>query len=128
MIHYIIIKKFLVCQDSVSLVYRYCKQAWNSMARCFMKAVSFRFCAFDSLRCLQGNEIANILDRALQVELKSYGVIVNSFHGLESTYSEHYRKVMGGKVWHFGPVSLSNRYAKDKTQKTNTAASKECLR
>lgn len=62
------------------------------------------------------------------MELKSYGVIVNSFHGLESTYSEHYRKVMGGKVWHFGPVSLSNRYAKDKTQKTNTAASKECLR
>lgn len=73
------------------------------------------------IRDATDNVIAKILDQALQVELKSYGVIVNSFHELEPAYSEHYRRVMGRKAWHVGPVSLSNRRANYKTQTENTA-------
>ncbi|XP_065869965.1 probable UDP-glucosyl transferase 73B6 [Euphorbia lathyris] len=40
------------------------------------------------------------------VEMKSYGVLVNSFYELESEYVDHLRNVLGVKAWHIGPVSL----------------------
>nr|UYE91533.1 putative glycosyltransferase [Anoectochilus roxburghii] len=46
-----------------------------------------------------------------EVEPKNYGVIVNSFYELESDYVDHYRKVVGRKAWHVGPVSLFNQNA-----------------
>ncbi|KAK1559118.1 hypothetical protein Q3G72_010898 [Acer saccharum] len=77
------------------------------------------------------NEIAKLLDQSHKAELTSYGVIINSFHELEPAYTEHYRKVMGRKAWHIGPISLSNRYIEDNDQGANNTAymdGQECLR
>ncbi|XP_058006742.1 scopoletin glucosyltransferase-like [Hevea brasiliensis] len=42
-----------------------------------------------------------------RIELKSFGIIVNSFYEVEPTYVDYYRKVLGGRAWPIGPV----RYA-----------------
>lgn len=52
---------------------------------------------------------ALFLKMVLESELKSYGVVVNSFHELEPAYADYYKKEMGRKAWHIGPVSLCNR-------------------
>ncbi|KAG6710188.1 hypothetical protein I3843_06G162700 [Carya illinoinensis] len=55
------------------------------------------------------------LFKALQeADRKSFGVIVNSFYELETAYADHYRKVLGRKAWHIGPVSLCNKDAEEK--------------
>ena len=63
-------------------------------------------------------------------EVRSYGVLMNSFHELEPAYSEHYRKVMGRKAWHIGPLSLCNRNIEDKAEREHVASigEHECLR
>ncbi|KAL3621139.1 hypothetical protein CASFOL_036051 [Castilleja foliolosa] len=40
---------------------------------------------------------------------KSYGTIINSFRELESDYADHYKNIMGRKVWHLGPLLLCNK-------------------
>ncbi|KAL3614234.1 hypothetical protein CASFOL_042308 [Castilleja foliolosa] len=37
---------------------------------------------------------------------KSYGVIINSFHELESSYADYYKNIMGKKAWLIGPLVL----------------------
>ncbi|KAJ9175275.1 hypothetical protein P3X46_013846 [Hevea brasiliensis] len=63
-------------------------------------------------------------------DLNSYGVLMNSFRELEPAYSEHYRKVMGRKAWHIGPLSLCNRNIEDKAKRGDKASidEHECLR
>uniref|UniRef100_A0A5B6YV74 Glycosyltransferase n=1 Tax=Davidia involucrata TaxID=16924 RepID=A0A5B6YV74_DAVIN len=75
------------------------------------------------------NYVTKLLEEALKSELTSYGVIVNSFHELEPAYSEHYRKVVGRKAWHIGPVSLCNSDNEDKARRGNKASvdEQECL-
>ncbi|XVF45101.1 hypothetical protein PTKIN_Ptkin02bG0178900 [Pterospermum kingtungense] len=46
-------------------------------------------------------------------ELKSFGVVVNSFYELEASYADYFRNVLGRKAWHIGPVSLLNRGTKE---------------
>ncbi|KAJ4971676.1 hypothetical protein NE237_004775 [Protea cynaroides] len=55
------------------------------------------------------SETAQLLNQIRESELQSYGVVVNSFYELEPDYVEHYKKVLGRKAWHVGPVSLVNR-------------------
>lgn len=45
-----------------------------------------------------------IMDRLRETEEKSYGILMNSFHELESAYEEHYKTTMGLKAWSIGPV------------------------
>ncbi|XWS57312.1 hypothetical protein CRYUN_Cryun09bG0162900 [Craigia yunnanensis] len=75
-------------------------------------------------------ERKRLMNEAIETELTSYGVLVNSFHELEPAYSEHYSKVMGRKAWHVGPVSLCNKNNKDKAERGNAASinTHECLR
>ncbi|KDP24998.1 hypothetical protein JCGZ_23981 [Jatropha curcas] len=63
-------------------------------------------------------------------ELKSFGVVVNSFYELEQAYADHYRNVLGRKAWHIGPVSLCNRGMEDKAQRGKEASidEHECLK
>ncbi|CAK7329927.1 unnamed protein product [Dovyalis caffra] len=76
------------------------------------------------------SELSKQMDEILQAELESYGVIMNSFHELEPAYSEHYKKVIGRKSWHIGPVSLCNRDIVDKVQRGGEASidGNECLK
>ncbi|KAK2665017.1 hypothetical protein Ddye_003591 [Dipteronia dyeriana] len=71
-----------------------------------------------------------MVDRCIQSEMSSYGVLVNSFHELEPGYSEHYRKVIRPKTWYIGPVSLCARDTNDKAQRGHIASisEHECLR
>ncbi|XP_042518175.1 scopoletin glucosyltransferase-like [Macadamia integrifolia] len=55
------------------------------------------------------SEPANLMNQIRESELQSYGVVVNSFYELEPNYVEHFKKVLGRKVWHVGPVALVNR-------------------
>ncbi|KAJ4842658.1 hypothetical protein Tsubulata_033070 [Turnera subulata] len=50
-------------------------------------------------------------------ELKSYGVIANSFYELEAAYADFYTQVLGSRAWHIGPVSLCNKGIEDKARK-----------
>ena len=63
-------------------------------------------------------------------DLRSDGVVVNSFYELKPAYAEHYKKVMGRKAWHIGPVSLCNENAEDKAQRAKQASidEHECLK
>ena len=56
-----------------------------------------------------------MLKEVAKLELRIYGVVVNKFYELELVYADHYKKVLGTKAWHIGPVSLCNRDAEDKT-------------
>ncbi|XP_022742795.1 scopoletin glucosyltransferase-like [Durio zibethinus] len=76
-------------------------------------------------------ERKRLMNEAIEAELTSYGVLVNSFHELEPAYSELYSKVIGRKAWHVGPVSLCNKKNNDKAEIGNAASSinkHECLR
>ncbi|RZC77348.1 hypothetical protein C5167_001510 [Papaver somniferum] len=50
-------------------------------------------------------------------EIKSYGVLVNSFYELEPAYADYYRNIMGRRAWQIGPVSLRNNNNIDKAQR-----------
>ncbi|KAA8521998.1 hypothetical protein F0562_012688 [Nyssa sinensis] len=77
------------------------------------------------------NGYTQLMEQFREAELKSYGVLVNNFYELDSTYTEHYKKVMGHKIFHIGPAALIHRYAGDKVdrgQKTVVGEhAQECL-
>eukprot|EP00262_Sarcandra_glabra_P001484 TRINITY_DN1159_c0_g4_i1.p1 TRINITY_DN1159_c0_g4~~TRINITY_DN1159_c0_g4_i1.p1 ORF type:complete len:516 (-),score=52.31 TRINITY_DN1159_c0_g4_i1:63-1466(-) len=58
-------------------------------------------------------------ERYMEAELRSYGVIVNSFYELEPDYADHYKETLGRKAWHIGPVSLCNQETVDKSERWN---------
>ena len=60
-------------------------------------------------------DFTKLLKEVAKSELRIYGVVVNKFYELELVYADHYKKVLGTKAWHIGPVSLCNRDAEDKT-------------
>ncbi|XP_045813418.1 scopoletin glucosyltransferase-like [Trifolium pratense] len=53
--------------------------------------------------------ITKLFAEIRESEVKSYGVIVNSFYELESVYVDYYREVLRTKEWHIGPISIHNR-------------------
>ncbi|XP_062177295.1 scopoletin glucosyltransferase-like [Alnus glutinosa] len=71
----------------------------------------------DHLRLGMENTLTRLLGRAGEAEKRSFGMIVNSFYELEPRYVDHYRKVIGRKAWHIGPLSLCNKNAEDKAQR-----------
>ncbi|GMI88261.1 UDP-glycosyltransferase 73B4 [Hibiscus trionum] len=85
---------------------------------------------YSSAQDVETDFFTKLLKAAGEAELKSYGVIVNSFYELEASYVDYYRNVMGKKAWHIGPVSLCNRENIDKTERGNKSAidEHECLK
>ncbi|KAL4615429.1 hypothetical protein ACB092_07G124100 [Castanea dentata] len=75
-------------------------------------------------------DFSKLLKEAMESEFTSYGVVVNSFYELEPAYADHYRKVLGIKAWHIGPVSLCNKDAEEKAQRGKEASidEHECLK
>ncbi|XP_074275550.1 scopoletin glucosyltransferase-like [Silene latifolia] len=62
----------------------------------------------------EDNEFNRRSARIKESEVESYGVIVNSFYELEPDYADFFRKELGRRAWHVGPVSLCNRGIQDK--------------
>ncbi|KAK6136889.1 hypothetical protein DH2020_029375 [Rehmannia glutinosa] len=55
------------------------------------------------------NDFSKLRQQMRESEEKSYGVVINSFYELESAYADYYKKVMGRKSWHIGPLLLCNK-------------------
>ncbi|XP_058191458.1 scopoletin glucosyltransferase-like [Rhododendron vialii] len=83
----------------------------------------------DHIRDGTESHLTKLIEKVMEAEVTSYGVVINSFHELEPAYSEHYSKATGRKVWHVGPVSLCNRDNEDKTHRGSTISinEHECL-
>ncbi|KAL1812002.1 hypothetical protein ACET3Z_022067 [Daucus carota] len=81
-------------------------------------------------RTEENSVFAKTLIEAKECELRSLGVVVNSFYELEPDYADHYRNVLKRKAWHIGPVSLCNRSFEEKAQRGKQAAisEDECLK
>jgi hypothetical protein len=71
----------------------------------------------------------NLLKQAVEAELTSYRATFNSFYELEPAYADYYRKALGRKAWHIGPVSLCNKETEDIVQRGKEASihGHECL-
>ncbi|KAK1559502.1 hypothetical protein Q3G72_015132 [Acer saccharum] len=62
----------------------------------------------DMMKSNHETDITKLLKASKEAELKSYGVVINSFYELEPAYADYYRNVLGMRAWHVGPVSLCN--------------------
>ncbi|CAB4290540.1 unnamed protein product [Prunus armeniaca] len=47
--------------------------------------------------------MTKLFKESREIEERSYGIIVNTFHELEPDFADHYRNVFGRKAWHIGP-------------------------
>ncbi|KAL7177577.1 hypothetical protein ACSBR2_030854 [Camellia fascicularis] len=65
----------------------------------------------------EGTGYGQLLDEVLKSELKSYGVIVNSFYKLEPAYAEYFKNEMGRKVCLIGPVCLFIKAFEEKAER-----------
>ncbi|KAG8486458.1 hypothetical protein CXB51_019763 [Gossypium anomalum] len=70
----------------------------------------------------------DIAEPMIEADRASYGVFINTFEELESTYVKGYRKIK--KAWCIGPVSLSHKDELDKAERGNKASTNEqqCLK
>ncbi|KAK2665040.1 hypothetical protein Ddye_003614 [Dipteronia dyeriana] len=84
----------------------------------------------DMMKSNEETAFTKIIKASKESELKSYGVVVNSFYELESAYADYYRNVLGRKAWHIGPLSLCNRNLEDKASRGKQASidDNECLK
>lgn len=75
-------------------------------------------------------DFSRLLKQVKESEVKSFGVVVNSFYELEPDYADHYRQVLGRRAWHIGPLSLCNRNVEDKALRGKQASidEHECLK
>ncbi|KAL9244919.1 hypothetical protein vseg_018633 [Gypsophila vaccaria] len=80
--------------------------------------------------CEEDNEFKRRSARIKESEVESYGVIVNSFYELEPEFADFFRKELGRRAWHVGPVSICNRRIEDKAQRGKQAvvSEQECLK
>ncbi|XP_057419823.1 scopoletin glucosyltransferase-like [Lotus japonicus] len=76
------------------------------------------------------NNFNMFIKEVKESDLRSYGVIGNSFYELEPDYADYYREVLGRKAWHIGPFSLCNREKEVKTYRGKEASidEHECLK
>ncbi|KAK4284563.1 hypothetical protein QN277_001380 [Acacia crassicarpa] len=76
------------------------------------------------------SELARGRRKIMESAGRSFGVIVNSFCGLEQIYADLYQKLVGKKTWHIGPVSLLNKDIEEKANRGKQASINEqdCLK
>ncbi|XP_028121799.1 abscisate beta-glucosyltransferase-like, partial [Camellia sinensis] len=60
---------------------------------------------------------AKVFEAIVDAELKSHGVIINSYYDLEAPYPEYFKNDMGRKLWLVGPVYLFNKNYEEKAQR-----------
>ncbi|BFG41882.1 hypothetical protein CerSpe_281560 [Prunus speciosa] len=76
------------------------------------------------------NDLTPLIKQTKEAEVRSYGIVVNSFYELEPVYADYYRKVLGKKAWHIGPLSLCNSDNEEKAYRGKEASidEHECLK
>ncbi|KAK7348155.1 hypothetical protein VNO80_22704 [Phaseolus coccineus] len=75
-------------------------------------------------------ELSEFLDKLLETELRSYGLIVNNFAELDGEeYIRYYEKTTGHKAWHLGPASLISRTPEEKAERgmKSVVSMQECV-
>ncbi|KAK7292353.1 hypothetical protein RIF29_08131 [Crotalaria pallida] len=75
-------------------------------------------------------QIMEALQPLLDLELKSFGLIVNNFEELDGQeYIKHYEKTSGHKAWHLGPASFVRETTLDKAERgiNSVVSVHECL-
>ncbi|XP_020236636.1 scopoletin glucosyltransferase [Cajanus cajan] len=79
---------------------------------------------------LSKDEMSSFWKEVHESDVKSYGVVVNSFYELEKDYADLYVKKLGRKAWPIGPLSLCNKDKEDKTYRRNKTSidDHECLK
>ncbi|KAL2344777.1 hypothetical protein Fmac_006062 [Flemingia macrophylla] len=78
------------------------------------------------MKCKEASTgVLKLVEEARESELRSYGVVVNSFYELEKVYADHYRKVLGRKAWHVGPLSLCNKNSQEQANRGKEASIEE---
>ncbi|KAI3512156.1 hypothetical protein L1887_19385 [Cichorium endivia] len=75
-------------------------------------------------------ETKEIYELTEEAEKAAYGIVVNSFEGLEPKYVEEFEKAKDKKVWCIGPVSLCNKSFQDIAERGSKAVINEhdCLK
>ncbi|KAI3472019.1 hypothetical protein Pfo_028707 [Paulownia fortunei] len=75
-------------------------------------------------------DVGEFREQVRKTESLAYGVVLNSFEGLEKRYLDEFRKVKGGKVWSIGPLSLCSNDNLDRAQRGNQASidTEQCLK
>ncbi|KAF3435443.1 hypothetical protein FNV43_RR22532 [Rhamnella rubrinervis] len=73
-------------------------------------------------------EVGKVYNASKEIEGRSYGVLVNSFYELEPVYADHYRKVLGVKARHIGPLFLHNKLLAEDNANKGIKMEHECLK
>ncbi|OAY45578.1 scopoletin glucosyltransferase [Manihot esculenta] len=75
-------------------------------------------------------DYSKLMKEIAESELRSFGIIVNSFYEVEPAYVDYYKKALGKRAWPIGPVSLCNGGIDDKAQRGKEASisENECLK
>ncbi|CAA7019939.1 unnamed protein product [Microthlaspi erraticum] len=76
------------------------------------------------------SEIGKFMIEVRESEVKSSGVVVNSFYELEPDYADFYKRFVAKKAWHIGPLSVYNRRFEEKAErgKKSSIDEVECLK
>lgn len=74
-----------------------------------IKITRLQTAPFEDWEELEG--MAKLMHETKESEVKSFGVVVNSFYELENVHADYYRNVLGRKAWHIGPLPLWNKEA-----------------
>lgn len=62
-----------------------------------------------NLRDEDDDPLLELTRKAIAADEAGFGILVNTFYELEPAYAVHYRKMIGNRAWHIGPVSVTNR-------------------
>ncbi|CAA7027979.1 unnamed protein product [Microthlaspi erraticum] len=75
-------------------------------------------------------EMGKFMTEIKESEVKSSGVIVNSFYELEPDYADFYKSNVAKRTWHIGPLSVINRGFEEKAGRGKKASidENECLK
>ncbi|CAA7027980.1 unnamed protein product [Microthlaspi erraticum] len=75
-------------------------------------------------------EMGKFMIEVKESDVKSSGVIVNSFYELEPDYVDFYKSNIAKRTWHIGPLSVINRGSEEKAGRGKKASidGNECLK
>lgn len=69
--------------------------------------------------------LTELIESIREAQKSCYGVVMNSFYKLEPAYVDYYKKTLGMKHWHIGPLSL---YFKEKLVKKCSIDLSQCMK